>query len=83
MDKIKVECSNCTHWVKQLNKLDITKNEGQCKRFPPTAHPIAHPQGMAVMCIYPTVQGVDYCGEYKPTQIQFEKILSGGNKATN
>lgn len=59
-----MSCKVCKYFNRVIDKNEITKIQGACRRFPPTGYPIPHPQGVAVMTIYPTVTDKDVCGEF-------------------
>ncbi len=57
-------CEECVFFNRVRDIKEITKVSGTCHRFPPAAFPVPHPQGVAVMTVWVTVQGADGCGEF-------------------
>ena len=54
-----VECFGCKFFRKSLIAGD---NDGECRRYPPTANPDTE------SVIFPQVYPYDWCGEFKPKE---------------
>ena len=74
MDKLiigghKRSCKTCEFFSRIIDKNDITKNQGPCKRNPPVPYPVPQPGGqLGIMNITPMVNGDDFCGEWYPRE---------------
>ena len=61
----KHSCSNCAYFRKEIDPNNLTAENGQCTRNPPTAFPAQTQAGMGIMTIRPAVNPTDWCGEWK------------------
>lgn len=60
---------NCSTCLFSENKTDINqigKGVLICRRFPPTAHVLAGPQGIVTVVGHVTVNAEILCGEFRP-----------------
>ena len=65
------QCKDC-QYAKQLNVADhgqIGQTVIQCLRYTPSAQPMSQGNQIGVICVRPTVQPSDCCGEFKAIAI--------------
>ena len=81
----KENCGHCKFFTTQPD--DIERKNGNCVRFPPTAHAmqaqgrIAGQAGVALMGISPPVAATFWCGEWKPNAEIFDKRMADSLKS--
>ncbi len=64
-----MECMGCRYYRRVIDKNDVSKNSGNCWRYPPTPQPLFQGANMMLVSMRPPVGSRDACGEWAELDI--------------